>query len=392
MPQLVAAVHNVDGAIQDVACQLMDRLPPDTLAPHAPALARRLGLRREDIVPILAELDLCADPEVRAALCGVLQSENCKARVDALRALDRQQSGPLAVYVPALIKVLLSVDNLTCQKDCDPGLSETPEEEMRELAFNLLKRVDPSELVAHLEQVLEVLRDIDGPVTVREMAVKAVSLLPHSVVVPHVQLVLQTMKESDGEELGEDTYHSRVATRMRESAGTLLRRLELPLPVLEKLVPELLEDLMDWSVCDGAALLLAKLPPALLHHHFGPVLRALIYRCNVEYLEGDPWRPILKQMDPPVLAEHTDEFEKALRHWDDLARSSALQALASMFPLASIAAHAATLRDMLADPSSGVQKMAVELLARLSAPALADGLATLPAQPEVRAGLLQALA
>jgi hypothetical protein len=38
----------------------------------------------------------------------------------------------------------------------------------------------------------------------------------------------------------------------------------------------------------------------------------------------------------------------------------------------------------------GVQALAVELLAGLPEPALADGLATLPAQPKVRAGLLQA--
>jgi hypothetical protein len=47
---------------------------------------------------------------------------------------------------------------------------------------------------------------------------------------------------------------------------------------------------------------------------------------------------------------------------------------------------------MLADPEElDIQKLAVELLARLPTPALADGLATLPAQPEVRAGLPQAL-
>jgi hypothetical protein len=101
VPQLMAAVHRDDDDIQDVAFLLMGRLPQNALAPHAPALVRWLGTTSSHhLIPLLAKLDLCTDPEVTAALCGALQSADYAARFNALRALGEQPSGPLAVYVP----------------------------------------------------------------------------------------------------------------------------------------------------------------------------------------------------------------------------------------------------------------------------------------------------
>jgi hypothetical protein len=81
-------------------------------------------------------------------------------RVAALSALQSPQSGTLAVYVPALLKVLLTfgggykMDD-SCFYYGDKGM---PELFMMELAFEVLQRVNPSDLVAHVQPVLEALR------------------------------------------------------------------------------------------------------------------------------------------------------------------------------------------------------------------------------------------
>jgi HEAT repeat protein len=259
---------------------------------------------------------------------------------------------------------------------------------MRGLAFELLERVEPSKLAGHMEPLLEVLRDTDGPATVREMAMKAVSLLPPSAVALHVQQVLQRMREPSVRGI-ESQADPAIATQMRETASKVLSRLELP--VRATLIPELLPDLEDETWCRGAMLVLSHLPPAMLSGHIPEVLRALFYRRDLDLARTKCGLLILEQMDPSTLAEHTDEFQEALRHSDERVRRRSLEALGK-FPLESIAAHAATLQDMLADPeSSAVQKLAVEFLARLPAPALADGLVTFPALSRVCAGLLRAL-
>jgi HEAT repeat protein len=385
-PRLVAAVQSGDGDIPNIAFLLLDRLPQDALAPHAPALARRLGISSSDyLVPALAKLDLCADPEVRAVMCEALESEDFAVRVDALRALDKQHSGALTVYTPALFQVLLTFKHLASEDVNYPMLSESPGEEMRWLAFELLTRVEPSELAEHVQPAFQALGDTDGPVALREMAMNAVTLLSPSAVAPHAQLVLQTMREPYNEDTAAYKPGPDIGMRMRDIASDVLTNLEVP--VLAGLVPELLAAL-DEKAWDEALFVLSNLPLAMLSHYIRPMLRTLIYRSEMAHT--DTGQLILERMDPSALATHTDEFQEALLHTEDQIRYNALKFLKT-FPLELIAAHATTLRDMLADPDMFVQKRAVKLLARLPGPALADGLATLPAQPKVRAGLLQAL-
>jgi hypothetical protein len=118
------------------------------------------------------------------------------------------------------------------------------------------------------------------------MAMKALSLLPPSAVAPHVQVVLQTLRKIDGETrgIGDD---DEIAMRISGTAIEVLSRLELPLPLLVKMLPELLADLEDEFACDGAMLLLgklppdmlSKLPPVVLSAHITAVLRAVIYQA-----------------------------------------------------------------------------------------------------------------
>jgi hypothetical protein len=65
-PQLVAAFQVYHFELRELACQLLDTLPPHTLAPHAPALARQLLSSdvRSELVSTLARLDLSADPDI----------------------------------------------------------------------------------------------------------------------------------------------------------------------------------------------------------------------------------------------------------------------------------------------------------------------------------------
>jgi HEAT repeat protein len=324
---------------------------------------------------------------VKAALCEALASVDFEVKVYSLKALDTQHSGRLAVYAPALLQVLLTFENLASEDTYDTKYISRPEEEMRDLALKLLKRVDPSELVEHMQPVFDAQGYMDGPLTLREMAMHAVSLLPPSAVAPHAQLVLQRMKEHDDWDMKEAEEDAEIGMRMRDAACDVLSRLEVP--VLARLLPELLTTLEDSTARSYALFVLGQLPPAMLCEHIPAVLGA---HFNNWCLEEEGARLlILEEMDASALAAHTGEFQEALRHTDEYIRHRALLVLAK-FPLASIAVHAATLRDLLADPDSlGIQALAVELLARLPEPALADGLATLPAQPEVRAGLLQAL-
>jgi HEAT repeat protein len=169
--------------------------------------------------------------------------------------------------------------------------------------------------------------------------------------------------------------------------------MELPLSKLKEMLPDLLEDLEDDYAYEGAVILLGKLPPAMLSEHFPALFRASLYRCSASYfLEREPWRLILEQKDAPALAELTDEIEQALRHTEGFVRCDALGALGK-FPLTSVAAHAATVRDVLAAATSmancdiTIRELAVELLARLpGTPALACEPATLPAERKVRGG------
>jgi hypothetical protein len=317
MPGLVAAMRSEDDSIHEVASRLIDRLPQHALAPHALELARLLQTSHS-VVPVLGKLGLSADADVRAALCEALQSQHYETRVNALHALGEQPSEPLAAYVPALIQVRLSFEWLEVADEYPHDFAPPPEDKVRELAFEVLELVDPSELVEHMEPAFEALRDEDRPVTVREMAMNAVSLLPPSTVVPHKRLLLQVMSEPNGGEgLGEDMDEEddldfdalESADRMRETAGQVLLGLEPPLRLSKRLVRKLLEDLEDSCACRGAVILLGKLPPAKLSDHFGALLRAFLYRCGVKYLEGEPWRLIVEQMEPSALAEHTDEFQ-----------------------------------------------------------------------------------
>jgi hypothetical protein len=180
-----------------------------------------------------------------------------------------------------------------------------------------------------------------------------------------------------------------MGLQIRETATEVLCPLELP--VLAALLPELLATLHDPVACDGAMLALSKLPPAMLSDHIGTLLRTLLYQFEMCFPERGTGLLILARMEPAELAAHTDEFQEALLHTDERVRRTALKVL-KLFPLASIAAYAATLRDFLADPDSlDVQELAAELLARLQQPALADGLDTLHTQPVGRARLLQVL-
>jgi hypothetical protein len=72
-------VHGVDSDIQKFAFDLLHRLPPHVLAPHAPALARPLVLATypdKYLVSLLSKLNLCVDPEVIAALCAALAADD----------------------------------------------------------------------------------------------------------------------------------------------------------------------------------------------------------------------------------------------------------------------------------------------------------------------------
>jgi hypothetical protein len=361
-PRLVAAAQSDEQDTAEIALLLIGRLPQDVLAPHAPALARQLGVcSSDDLVPILAKLDLCADAEVRAALCEALDSTDFELRVDALRALDTSHSGALAAYAPALLQVLMTFENLAAEDDyLDP--SDWPGKKMREVAFKLLKRIAPSELAEHMEAVFAALSDSDRPMIVREMAMQAVRLLPPAAVAPHAQLVLQILREPDHERMGYNEGDAEIGMQMRETASDVLSNLELP--VLAGLVPELLAGLEDEASCNDALRVLSQLPPAMLSDHVSSVLRTLFYRSEF-YSEPETWQLILEQMDPSALAAHTDEVQEALLRTEERVRRSALQALKT-FPLESIAAHATTLRGLLANPqpySYYVQELALELLA-----------------------------
>jgi hypothetical protein len=197
-PRLVAALQSGDRDIPDIALLLMGRLPQHALAPHAPALARRLGISSSDyLTPVLTKLDLCVDPEVRADLCKALASDNFQVRVDALCARDAPHSRALIVYIPALIKVLLTFKKFDFPDDYYANASERPEEKMRWLALRLLRRVDPSELVEHIQPVFVALSDTHGTMVVREMAMHAVSLVPASAVAPYARLLLSAMMQPD---------------------------------------------------------------------------------------------------------------------------------------------------------------------------------------------------
>jgi hypothetical protein len=322
-------------------------------------------------------------------VCEALESDDFEVRVDALRALEKQQAGDLAAYAPALLQVLLTFEKLASEDVDYPDPEERPEEKMRKRAFKLLRRVDPSELVEHMKPVFAALSDSDGPVTVREMGMKAVSLLPPAAVAPHAQLVMHRMREPDDEQMRYHEEDCEIGPRMRETASKVLSRLELP--VLAGLLPELLAALEDDFLCDDALRVLSKPPPAMLPDHIRAVVCALCYGCKLLYSQQDAGLRILGQMVRAALAAHTDVLEEALCHSISRIQISALHAL-QKFPRASIAVHAATLRDMLAVPDcSSIQALAVELLTGLPGRALADRLATLPAQPKVLAGLLQAL-
>jgi hypothetical protein len=130
------------------------------------------------MVPLLARLHICADPEVVAALCEVLASDGFTARIDALCALNTPHSGTLVVYIPALIKVLLTFGGF--KFECYMQSMDKPEEYVMNLASI----------------------NCEASINVREMAMKAMSLLPPSAVAQHVELMLLTMREADDEDLG----------------------------------------------------------------------------------------------------------------------------------------------------------------------------------------------
>lgn len=79
---------------------------------------------------------------------------------------------------------------------------------MRDLALELLKRVEASELAQRVDMPtrIQALSDTLGPARLRQMAMLALSLLPPSMAAPHVQLLLQRMREpdSDNPEFEED--------------------------------------------------------------------------------------------------------------------------------------------------------------------------------------------
>jgi HEAT repeat protein len=372
--QLVAAVQDDSCEVQAFAWQLLDLLPPNALAPHTTALVRQLVSKEDALVSVLTKLELSAGPEVRAALWKALEPDCWTVRHNALQTLEKQPDKGLAVHVPALLRSLLSIWQL--EADDDEHIAS-----LHDQTIELLDRVDKWERAKHMQPLLDVLRDTGTRTNVRQTALEVIYRLPPAAVAPHAQLLLQALRQPD------EGDHCTVLC-VRELAAQAL--LELEVPVLEALAPALLAAAADDVACDGAVLVLSKLPPAMLAEQIPAVLRSLVVRSPV--LGEDGIRG-LGRVDPATLAAHASELHAPLCHTDATVRRNALVLLGE-FPLQSIAVHAEALRKLLSDPDPLIGKMAVELLGRVPIPNLADELTGLLDQPEyaaVRAGVLLVL-
>jgi HEAT repeat protein len=382
-PRLVAALQTGNLQAQALACQLLHMLPPNALAPHAPALARHLASNTdreagEALVSMLTKLDLSADPDVRPALRAALESDRSRVRENALEVLEKQSAEALAAHVPALFRCLLTIWGSKPDDDDDDD-DMIP---LLEAVQSLFKRVDPWELAKHTDLFIKALCDIGTDVYVRELAMDVVCLLPAAALAPHAQLLLQALRQPDG---GEHCS----AWGMRFRAAEALLKLELPL--LSAMMPEVLAAAADGGVCDGATNFLSQLPPAMLAQHIPAVLRALVYRSCASEEEG---MKVLRRVDPCTLAAHTAAMREPLRHNDIDVRRNALTLLGA-FPSHPIAEHAEDVRTLLLDSDPLVSKLAAEVLAKLPTKGLADELSTLLERPEYaghRAGWLPVLA
>jgi hypothetical protein len=372
---------------QELACRLLDLLPPHALAPHALALVRQLlsiDSLNGALVSVLTKLDLSADPDVRAVLWEALESNLWRVRSNALDVLEKQPDGALPVHVSALLRGLLNIGDLALNEYED--LHEDDRGMMRSRAISLLKRVDKCELAEHMQPLVDALADTDTPMLMREVALEVLSLMPSAAVAPHAQLLLRAMRQPE-EGAG------CVAMQIRERARDALCELEVL--ALVTILDDLLAAVADEMGCEGepcgAATVLSKLPPAMLAEHVQTVLRALLVRSD---WPGEAGAELLRKVDPSVLAAHTTELEESLRDNDVNVRCNAMDLLAN-FPSNAIAAHTEALLSLLSDSDPLVSKLAAELLAKLESGGLADELSTLLEKPEYaghRVALLPALA
>jgi hypothetical protein len=378
----VAVVQDGSREAQALAWHLLDLLPPQALAPHAPALVRQVVHNKdsEALVSVLAKLDLSADREVRAALWEALQSDCWAVRHNALAALEKQPAEALAVHVPALLRGLLSIGDL--ERDDDEARHEHCLHRLRSRAMMLLQRVK-WELAERMQPPLQTLRDRGTPVLVREVAMEVIRLLPPAALAPHVQLLLQALRQPD-----EGNNYS--AMRTRELAADVL--LELEAPALVAIVPDLLSAaVVDDVAGDAATFVLSMLPPAMLAEHVSAILPALLFRSCAPGRDG---MLIMQHMGLVALEPHAAVFHGPLRHADGNVRRNAL-ALLGAFPSHSIAARSEALRTLLWDSDTVVSKLAAGLLSsQLQIRGLADELTTLLEKPGYaghRAGVLSAL-
>ena len=201
------------------------------------------------------------------------------------------------------------------------------DDNVSEIAFHVLKSLDPATLARHAKAVIEMFMSHGGPSYLRGK----------KAYLPGIERELWAKLEP---------------STLAQHAGVVIARLE---------------ECYDRSIREFAWETLRKLEPSALAQHADAIVATLKNTNTDVCLEA---LETLGQLEPATLAQHADAVVVMLEDSDGGVRNSALRTLGKLEP-ASLAPHADTVVAKLEDADSWVRQVALDTLGQLEPATLA---------------------
>ena len=202
------------------------------------------------------------------------------------------------------------------------------DDDVSEIAFHVLKWLDPATLARHAKAVIEMFMSHGGPSYLRGK----------KAYLPGIERELWAKLEP---------------STLAQHAGVVIARLE---------------ECYDRSIREFAWETLRKLEPSALAQHADAIVATLKNTNTDVCLEA---LETLGQLEPATLAQHADAVVVMLEDSDGGVRNSALRTLGKLEP-ASLAPHADTVVAKLEDADSWVRQVALDTLGQLEPATLAQ--------------------
>ena len=202
------------------------------------------------------------------------------------------------------------------------------DDHVSEIAFHVLKSLDPATLARHAKAVIEMFMSHGGPSYLRGK----------KAYLPGIERELWAKLEP---------------STLAQHAGVVIARLE---------------ECYDRSIREFAWETLRKLEPSALAQHADAIVATLKNTNTDVCLEA---LETLGQLEPATLAQHADAVVVMLEDSDGGVRNSALRTLGKLEP-ASLAPHADTVVAKLEDADSWVRQVALDTLGQLEPATLAQ--------------------